>query len=74
MVFLDFVILWVFLLEVTTFGDLRFLHFCGINPFFLYIIITLLRGSEFGNLGEKVQRLQRGKADAGIRTLTTKRA
>ena len=74
MVFLDFVILWVFLLEVTTFGKPQIFTFLWVKPIFLYSIIHYRERENWGNLGEKVQRMQWGKADVGIRSQITRRA
>ena len=53
MVFLDFVILWFFLLEVTTFGKPQIFTFLWVKPIFLYSIITILRERELGEFGGK---------------------
>lgn len=57
MVFLDFTVLWFFLLEVTTFRRPQIFTFLwGVNPIFLYIIIRYLESENWGDFGGKSWR------------------
>ena len=76
MVFLDFTVLWFFLLEVTTFRRPQIFTFLwGVNPIFFVHYYTLFREWELGGFwGKKLERVQWGKADVGIRSKITRRA
>ena len=53
MVFLDFTILWFFLLEVTTFWKPQIFTFLWVKPIFFVQYYTLQRERELGKFGGK---------------------
>ena len=48
MVFLDFIILWFFLLEVTTFGKPQIFTFLWVKPIFFVQYYYVIRGERIG--------------------------
>ena len=53
MVFLDFVILWFFLLEVTTFGKPQIFTFLWVKPIFFVQYYYVIKGERILEYGGK---------------------
>ena len=62
MVFLDFIILWFFLLEVTTFGKPQIFTFLWVKPIFFCTVLYIIERERIGEIwGKKCRECSEGK-------------